>query len=84
MKTCCYPSIGPAHKDISNEGSQHVLMKNVVTPHYNCLTKVAPVRSGNICFNGKIGKITPKLGALVAQWVKCWPTDLAIVSSSPA
>ena len=23
-------------------------------------------------------------GAPVAQWVKCWPTDLAVVSSSPA
>ena len=25
-----------------------------------------------------------KLGAPVAQWVKRWPTDLAVVSSSPA
>ena len=24
------------------------------------------------------------LGALVTQWVKRWPTDLAVVSSSPA
>ena len=24
------------------------------------------------------------VGAPVAQWVKCWPTDLAVVSSSPA
>ena len=24
------------------------------------------------------------LGAPVAQWVKRWPTDLAVVSSSPA
>ena len=23
-------------------------------------------------------------GARVAQWVKCWPTDLAVLSSSPA
>ena len=23
------------------------------------------------------------LGAPIAQWVKCWPTDLVVVSSSP-
>ena len=29
-------------------------------------------------------KVCLQIGALVAQWVKCWPADLAVASSSPA
>ena len=32
----------------------------------------------NICV------VISKLRAMVAQWVKCWPTDLAIPSLNPA
>ena len=28
--------------------------------------------------------VITEIGAPVAQWVKRWPTDLAVVSSSPA
>ena len=30
------------------------------------------------------GGLTHLPGSPVAQWVKCWPTDLAVPSSSPA